>query len=173
MARFTSKQQLIDEILAERDRLDKALLGLGPQEMAAPGVSGKGRWSVKDMLAHLTAWEQMVRGWYEAGKRGEEVRTPAPDLSWRQLPLLNERIFEQHRKRSLKAVTKDFAASYAKTLALARSLSEKDLLTPGRWPWLGKLALASYIGGCTSSHYRWARTRIVKWRRARGIGDGE
>lgn len=29
-----------------------------------PGVVGD--WPVKDVLAHLVAWEQMCLGWYEA-----------------------------------------------------------------------------------------------------------
>jgi len=36
-----------------------------------------GAWSVKDTLAHLTAWEQMMRGGYSTGLHGKAAVLPA------------------------------------------------------------------------------------------------
>jgi hypothetical protein len=48
-----------------------------------PGIVGE--WSAKDVLAHLTEWEQMVLGWYHAGLAGETPALPAPGFKWSEL----------------------------------------------------------------------------------------
>jgi hypothetical protein len=167
MARIKSKKELLAEIKLERKLLEDTLQSLNRKQMTVPGVCARGRWSVKDILAHLVEWEQMFLGWYRAGRRGEVPKTPAPDLNWRQLPLLNQRIYEKHRNRSLKSVLADFEASHQMTLKTVRAIPEKEMFKKGRYQWLGQVALISYIGPNTCSHYRWARKLIQKWQRAR------
>ncbi len=166
MARFKNKAELIKDIEVEHQLLKETLESLGTKQMTRPGVCAKGKWSVKDILAHLVEWEQMLLGWYRAGLRGKVPKTPAPDLNWRQLPLLNQRIYKKHHKRSLKSVLADFDTSYGDTLRTVRSISEKDMFKLGRYEWLGKVALVSYIAPNTCSHYRWARKLIHKWLRS-------
>jgi hypothetical protein len=122
---------------------------------------------VKDVLAHLSEWEQMVLGWYKAGRRGQVPHTPAEGFSWGQLPALNQQIYEKHRDRPLDDVLKQFRASYRQMLKAVQGLSEEDLFTPGRYAWAKKNTLGAYITSCTSSHYRWARTEMRKGLKAR------
>ena len=157
--------------MLERKLLEQTLGSLTSRQMTQPGVCADGKWSVKDILAHLVEWEQMFLGWYRAGLRGEVFKTPAPGINWRQLPLLNQRIYEKHRNRSLKSVLADFSASHNETLKTVRSLPEEEIFEKARYAWLGSLALVSYIGANTGSHYRWARKLIRKWKRLRGIAD--
>jgi len=56
--------------------------------MVEPGVVGE--WSVKEVLAHLVEWEQMVVGWYRVGHGGEVPELPAPGYKWNQTPPLNQ-----------------------------------------------------------------------------------
>ena len=60
MPRPTSKTDLLQAIDQERGALQALLDTLSPEQMAAPGIVGE--WAVKDVLAHLTAWDQMVLG---------------------------------------------------------------------------------------------------------------
>lgn len=48
----------------ERGALEAQLAQLSDEQNTMPGVVGD--WPVKDVLAHLVAWEQMCLGWYEA-----------------------------------------------------------------------------------------------------------
>ena len=47
-------------------------------------VGACGEWSVKDLLAHLDAWHELVLAWERAGRAGEPVAIPAPGLTWAQ-----------------------------------------------------------------------------------------
>lgn len=163
MPRPTSKQDLRAAIERERGKLDAVLETVTPERMVEPGVVGE--WSVKDVLAHLYAWEQMALGWYRTGLRGEVPEVPAPGYKWNQTPQLNRAIFEKHRDRPLDEVLADHDASRREILGVIESLSDEDLFTPGRFAWTRKNTLGAYFVSATSSHYLWARTRIARWRR--------
>ncbi len=49
-------QDLLDKIESTWDVLMTAYAGLTPEQMEQPGVTGD--WSVKDILAHVTTWEE-------------------------------------------------------------------------------------------------------------------
>ena len=75
MPRPTTKDQLLSDIYKERQALEQFLATLSPEQMTLEGIVGF--WAVKDVLAHLLEWEQMVLGWYGAGLRGEPPHVPA------------------------------------------------------------------------------------------------
>jgi hypothetical protein len=58
---------MLAESQAEYEALEQLLSPLTAGQMAAPGALAE--WSVKDVLAHLFEWQQMMFGWYEAGLR--------------------------------------------------------------------------------------------------------
>jgi hypothetical protein len=166
MGKRLRKQELLSEIQRERAALDEALAGLTPRQMTRAGVT-RGGWSVKDVLAHLTEWQQMNLDWYAAGLRGEKPAMPAPGYTLRELPRLNAMIYRKHHRRSLQAVLRDFESHHERIVALIGSLSDTDLVTLGRFSWTGpSWTLSDYLRASTAAHYLWARTRIRRWRRA-------
>jgi uncharacterized protein (TIGR03083 family) len=165
MPRPQTKAQLITESQQEYEALESLLAGLPPEQMVAPGALGE--WSVKDVLAHLYEWQQMLLRWYEAGLRGETPPTPADGYKWNQLSALNQRIYEQYLDWPLDQVLEAFRASHHKTFAWIQSLPEADLLTPGLYPWMKTGALIGYISSNTGNHYRWARSEMGKALRPR------
>jgi len=92
----------VERLEAERRRLEANLAQLTPAEMIQPGCVGE--WSAKDVLAHLADWEGRMVPWVEASRRGEAVETPEPGLTIRQLKIVNARIYERHRDRTLEDV---------------------------------------------------------------------
>lgn len=165
MPRPSSKEQLIHEILKEHAALETFLATLTPEEMVIPAIVGP--WSVKDVLTHLTAWEQMCLGWYRAGKRGERPKMPAEGYSWRQIPELNHYLYEAHRDEPLEVVLHQFDASYHEILAAIRSMTDDELFTPQVYAWTGSTTLGSYMTSATCSHYTWARKEIRKGLKAK------
>jgi len=163
MPRPTSKNDLLAAIAREREKLDATLETVTPERMVEPCVVGE--WSVKDVLAHLTEWEQMALGWYRAGLRGEIPDLPAPGYKWNQTPHLNHAIFLKHRDRPLDDVMARYRASRREIHDVIASLSDDDLFTAGRFAWTRKNTLGTYFVSATSSHYLWARTRIARWRK--------
>lgn len=160
-----NKDVILERMQVERRQLEKNLAELTEEEMVEGGVIGE--WSVKDVLAHLIDWEQRFLGWYEAGLQGEVPETPAPGVTWGELHILNQQIFEKHRNRPLDDILAEFQASYQRVLATIQELSEEDMFQVGLYAWTGTGNIASYIRANTSNHYRWAKVQIRKWLKAR------
>jgi len=170
MGRRLRKQELLSEIQRERTALDDTLALLTPRQMTRPGVT-RGGWSVKDVLAHVVAWQQMNLGWFAAGLRGEKPAMPAPGYTLRELPRLNAMLYRKHHRRSLRDVVRDYRTWHERVVALIESLPDTDLVTLGRFSWTGpSWTLSDYLRASTAAHYLWARTRIRRWWRTHGTG---
>jgi hypothetical protein len=163
MAKRLPKTELLQEIGVERSKLDALLEQLTPRQMTQGGATLAG-WSVKDILAHLIAWQQMNLNWYATGLRGE---TPEIPKSWKDIRKVNDRIYRKHHRRSLKAVLADYNAFHQKMLELIEEVPDRDFAAVGRLAWTGPTwTLSDCIRWNTASHYRWAYKHIRKWLRA-------
>ena len=156
--RAKTKQELLDSIQKERSLLENKYAGLTKNQMIWPGAMED--WSAKDILAHLVDWEQRLVAWYQAGLRGETPEPPAPGMTWRELPRLNEIGYQKHKDETLDHVMEQYHQSYQQTFTLIQTMSEEEIFEPGYYPWTGKSALLSWIAASTSSHYAWARRNI-------------
>lgn len=161
-----TKNELLATIQTDYGVLLDQIQRYSPAEQQTPGVNGE--WSLKDVLTHLTAWEQLFLGWYQSGARGETPATPAPGHTWgwKSLGELNQRIFEQHKDESSAEAAQAFATSHKQVVALIQSLSEEELFTPGHYDWLGKATLEASIQANTYNHYQWATKLIRQWEKA-------
>lgn len=172
MAKQTSKSQLLKDITTGRRQLEKNLSALSEEDMTQPGVTGT--WSVKDILAHLVAWEKLLLDWYRAGIQGYSPTIIPVGMRQKAIDALNQEIYEQNRKRNLDEVIAEFRTSYQQILTTLEGIPEEDLLIRGRYEWTGELTLADYIAGNTCNHYAWAKAQIRKWikgRQAEKPGD--
>lgn len=160
MPRPKTKTDLLDQARKEHDLLDECLAGLSDAQYVETDIVGA--WSVKDVLAHLTEWEQMALGWHAADQRGEQPEMPANGYKWNQTPELNQQIYEKHRERPLHHILADYRASYAEIIAFIKNMPEENLFTPSYYDWTGNNNMATYYISATSSHYRWARNEIRK-----------
>src|SRR5512139_2777066 len=124
-----SKAGLLESTYAERAILERKVNSLTPAELVYPGSMGK--WSVKDILQHLVDWEQRWIGWYDKGKRGEEVHTPEPGYNWRQMGVLNEKYRQKYKERPLDDILMDFHASYQQIMAMIEKMPEEEMLSTG------------------------------------------
>ena len=162
--RYSSKSELLSDIERQHAAFEDLVDSLPRTRLREPGVWGDD-WSVHDLIAHLTEWEQMLLGWHREGLEGRTPAMPAPGYTWRQTPDLNRAIQKKHRRKSSKRVREAFDASYQETLEFAKGLSEDAIFTPGQFAWTGKNALAAYLGANTASHYRTATKIIRRWLR--------
>ncbi|NDJ52889.1 MAG: ClbS/DfsB family four-helix bundle protein [Chloroflexi bacterium] len=169
MARPKSKDELLQDIHDRYAALHKELDKLSPQQMIDPGVVGE--WSVKDVLAHLFAWQQMCLGWYRTGLAGETPKTPTEKYTWRQTPELNQEIYETYRAHPLADVQRDFEASHRETVTLIEGISNADLFNKKVYAWPKSTTLGSYFISATCSHYDWARKEIRKGMKAKAAAQ--
>jgi hypothetical protein len=168
MTKHTGKDQLLKDILTQRRRLEKTLATLSADAMLQPGVTGA--WSLKDILAHLAAWEKLFLDWYTCGIQGGSLAISPVGMSRTAIDALNQKIYTQNQARSQEDVIAEFHASYQKTMTLIEAIPEGDMFTPGCFSWTGKLTLADYIAGNTCDHYAWASRQVRKWIKDRSCG---
>ena len=166
MNRPTTKTELLRAIRAERKKLETALKSISDADMVRSPRPGA--WSVKDILAHVSAWEDTFVGWYQAGLKGGKVGKP--DFSQAGvLAEVNRGIYEANKDRSLKDVLAGFKNSYERILSLVASIPEEDIFTRGKFAWTGTQKLVSYITSNTSSHYPMHLRMVEALKRKYGI----
>jgi DinB family protein len=125
---------------AEHARLEARLASLSDEEAIELGRFGE--WSVKDMLAHITFWEQRLIA-YVNGAKESLVRPDEDELV--AIDRINAEVLAANRDRPLVEVRAAFDASYQQALALAESLSAEDLADE---------VLYGLLAGDTFEHYR-------------------
>jgi hypothetical protein len=93
MGRPTTKAELAAAADREFDRLWAAVdaVPVGDRERAGACEA----WSVKDLLAHLHAWQEMTLNWEQAGSAGEHPSIPAEGYTFAETPALNEAIHQR------------------------------------------------------------------------------
>ena len=147
-----TKARLLESIEKEHEQLETILGSLDESQFTTPGA-GNG-WSIKDILAHITAWERKMCLWLEESLAGKIPQRPAPGLTWDDLDLLNQQIFEQNREKTLDEVLAEFKESYTTSLAMIKTITEEDLIDPDRFAWREGEPLWKMIAGNTYLHYR-------------------
>ena len=164
----TNKATFIEKMEKEHQLLVQSIAKLSTDDLLAPATCGE--WSVKDVMAHITEWEQRILGWYRAGLRGENPKTPDADFGWDQIDDLNHATYLKHRKDALPDVRAAFEHSYQELLEAVNAMSEEALFEPNQFAWTSEYILADLIIDSTSKHYRGHNKDILAWQRARGKG---
>lgn len=151
-----TKSKLLIAIRAERKALEEVLAALTHDQMLQPGASSE--WTVKDALAHISAWERRMLSWIGSHLRGEAPDVPLP---W-DVERMNAETYAQVKDRPLAEVLEEFRRSYREALTLAESLSEEQLQTAytDTWP-MGPLWLG--VAANTDWHYKEHRKDIGAW----------
>jgi hypothetical protein len=153
------KAGLLERIHAEHASLEALLAQLDEDQMTQPAVVGG--WSIKDILAHITAWEKCMLQWMAETRQGLIPRLPA---SKHDLHRWNVRFYQQNQARSLADVLAEFYRSYQEVLHWIAETPEEELVKEihGAWP---KGPLWQGIADNTWGHYKEHAASIRKWMR--------
>jgi hypothetical protein len=166
--RYTSKREFVESVEKEHQTFVELTRSVPRSRYREAGVWGDG-WTVRDLLAHLTEWEQMFLGWHQVGREGGHPILPARGFKWNETPRLNQAIWGKHRMKSASKVIDEFETSYQEIFLLIRGLSQEELLTPGHFAWTGKYPLTTYLAPNTCSHYRFATKILKRWLKRRPL----
>jgi hypothetical protein len=161
-----TKARLLEEIRAERARLEALLAGIDEGQMLLPGVNG--RWSVKDVLAHIVVWEERMIHWLGENARGETPQMLPPGMTWDDIDQMNEQTYLEHRNRPLAEVQSAFRASYPQAVQAVEAVPEADLIEAGRFAWFGNDPLWHLVAANTSWHYAQHAKAVRAWLEKQG-----
>lgn len=116
--------------------------------------------NVRDVLAHLYEWHQLLLTWVKDNRSGlSRPFLPSPH-TWRTYGKLNDQFWRQHQSTAPGEAEQLVRSSHEQVMALIKSFSDAELFEKGRFDWTGKTTLGSYCTSATSSHYEWAMKKI-------------
>ena len=121
MSEPSTKVELIQAMIAARTQFDSLFSQIPRSKLLQRGAAGE--WSVKDILAHLTAYDR----WLGLGLALRSQKPP--DLWIEDLPLdeFNRRLYEQNRDLPLDQVLQEFGDVWNEMLEETRLRSEAYL----------------------------------------------
>jgi uncharacterized damage-inducible protein DinB len=116
------KTQILEQMSATRLLLEAHLSALSESQMLQPGVNGE--WTVKDVLAHITWWEQHLLRRLRVGKDDlYQEGISMQDATDRA----NAMVFAANWSRPLSDILDECSASYREVFAGIEALSEEDV----------------------------------------------
>lgn len=149
MADAAPTTQIALQALLWRMRADlEALIAeAGPTRLDTPGAAGD--WTVKDVIAHLTAWRWWSVARLEAAVSGSAPTPPWPaDLDEERegdVDRINAHFHALDRDRPAAEVLRDSRATFDRLEAALLAVPEADLFMPGRYRWLGMYPAAAIV----------------------------
>ena len=158
-----NKADVLEELESARAELLASIEGLSTEQMRIPGVVGM--WSVKDVLAHITAWES-------------ELVTALNQVENRQVPAIidiedidewNEEQYHLNARRPLEAIMEDLAGVHKMLVRMVGDLDERDLTDNRRFRWMEGEPLWYLIAENAYLHEREHAEQIRQWRQGQGI----
>lgn len=170
MGPYTTKQQLRDEIVRERAKLDDLLARIPPEDELLEVTDGM---SVKDLLAHRAGWGRMLTARYLEARAGGTPAVPSERWGWNHLPELDAEIRRRYADRPLEDVERDFREVHDSLPALLDGMSDDEPFERRHLSFTGSSDLAAYVNPATAAHYRSARTHIARWWRERSVPVGQ
>lgn len=155
------KQKLLELNRVEHDFLRRTVALLTPeQQVSAEIVPG---WTAKDMLAHVTTWEQRVIGWIEAAEKGEPVDRPSTGYPDSVVNPINAADHALTKDLPLTEVMAAFERSFFEYQRMLSNLSDEALFTPGYFEFTGKHALWGFVAADGYEHYLEHSEDLRRW----------
>jgi len=142
-------------------RLDKAWIdfeesheGLSDSQLLVPGVTGA--WSVRDILAHVTTWEEEALKHLPSVLRGQTP--PRYSVIYGGIDAFNARMTEQKKNLPLSDVRRQLSGTHRELLDFLETVPEEYFA--GETRFRHRLRLDTY------GHYPKHARAIRKWREA-------
>jgi len=126
-----NKPHFLGTLRRERAQWNELLDQVSAERKTQAGCAGE--WSVKDIVAHITVYEQWLVTWLAAAKRGllpKPSIVNSPDIDAR-----NAVIFEANKNRPLQDVLNDAEQVFQQLVAEIESLPDDDLTNERRTAW--------------------------------------
>ena len=160
------KEHILTALREQIDLWEDLLASLKDEQITAPLLPSE--WSIKDVIAHLRAWQQRSNARMEAALFNQEPEFPRwlldvdPDTEG-NTERVNAWIYETNREKPWLKVYQDWNEGYLRLLEAGKGIAEKDLLDSSRYPWLKGYPLA-YILLATYDHHQEHYEKLLAWR---------
>lgn len=159
MAEQFDKAQMLADMRAGYAALEALLAPLTEQQLTAS--TQEGEWSVKDHIAHLSAWQKRTTHLLQAVKDDIELPDSTPAMMEEDI---NEIYYQQSRDLSLQQVRDEFRSSFQQLLETTQSMTDEQLTR--LIAWLDNRPVWGWIPGNSYDHYAehipWMQEELAK-----------
>jgi hypothetical protein len=147
-----NRQQLLHRLDAVWTAFQGSYAGLSDERLQEPGVAGD--WAVKDIIAHVTWWEEEALRHLPLMLAGG--RPPRYSMTYGGIDAFNALMAEQRRDLSLAEVRRQAEHTHQRLIEFIQSVPEEHITRETRFR--RRLRLDTY------SHYPIHTTAIREWR---------
>src|SRR5687768_9538384 len=164
------KEHILAALTEQFASWEELLASLSEEQITAPHFDFG--WSIKDVMAHLWAWQQISIARMEAGVLHRELKLPKWILSlgqaWeKDADRVNALTFETNHERSWSEIYQTWKNEFLRFVELGNKISERDLLDGDRYPWLKGYSLA-FILVASYDHHQEHLEKLTNWLRKHG-----
>jgi Protein of unknown function (DUF1706). len=152
-----TKEQLLKKLGAAWIDFNESFAGLTEPRVLEPGVTGN--WSVKDIIAHVTWWDEEAIKHLPIILKG--VRPPRYSVKYGGIDAFNAMMTERKKDLSLVEVLHECDETHSRLIAYIKTLPEDQFTTETRVR--RRIRLDCY------SHYPIHAKAIRKWREQKGL----
>lgn len=164
------KEHILAALREQFDRWELLLMSLSDEQLNAPHFDLG--WSIKDVMAHLWAWQEISRARMEAGVIDQAPTYPKWMASmgedWEEnADRVNALIFEINHNGPWSEVHESWRAGFLRFLELGSLISERNLLDGDLYPWLKGYSLA-FILVASYDHHQEHLEKLTDWLHKQG-----
>ena len=161
------KEHILAALMEQFQQWDKLLASLSEEQIITPHFDLD--WSIKDVMAHLWAWQQISIVRMEGGALDREPEYPAWIVesieNWEDdANRVNALTFETNHEKSWSDIYQNWKNGFIRFLDLGKKISERDLLNGDRYPWLKGYSLAAILIS-SYDHHQEHLEKLLAWLR--------
>lgn len=153
---MNEKKQILGMLKEEFERWEALLAGLSEEQITARQLPAG--LSIKDVIGHLRAWQQVSIARLEAAQRNQEPVFPdwlagLDAESEDELDQFNARIHETYREQPWSHVHQLWKDGYLRFLELGEAIPENELMDAEKYEWLKGYNLYAVLHGSYEHHH--------------------
>jgi hypothetical protein len=146
------KQQLLKQLEKAWQDFQQAYAGLSEEQLTTPGVAGE--WSVRDVIAHVTTWEDEALKYLPVILKGE--KPPRYSAMYGGIAAFNAKMTKEKEALSLAEVQRQMNETHFRLVHFVESAPDDQFQSETRFR--RRLRLDTY------SHYPIHAKAIRRWR---------
>jgi hypothetical protein len=163
------KEHILAALREQFNIWGELLASMDEEQITAPHFDFD--WSIKDVMAHLWAWQQISIARMEAGVLDREPEIPKWIMSlgddWEEdANRVNALTFETNHEKPWSEIYHKWKNGFLRFLELGGKISERELLD-GDSPWLKRYSLA-FILVASYDHHQEHLEKLLHWLQEHG-----
>lgn len=164
---MTDPEQILGKLQEEFERWEDVLGSLSETQATTSRLPNG--WSVKDLTAHLMAWQQVSVARLEAAQKDKEPVFPRwlagarPEEAEADVDLFNARIDDTYQSQPWPWVHRQWRDGFVRCLTVAAAIPEEDVSDTKKYPWLKDHALLEVLQGTYEHHHKDHLQLLLAW----------